>query len=108
MKLFGSGKIGGGAPPQFASSGETLKRAREVQILVNLIEPDTRYQPLFVSDEAGPLDICNLEESDIRARLGSYFRENVGLEMRVPLWRLVDSLKSRYPWWPDDRPWEHK
>ena len=99
MKLFGSRKTANDAAVQFASSGETTKRAREVQILVNLIEPDPKYQPIFISDEAGPLDICNLDEPD-------YFPETVIVDMRAPLWRLVDALKVQFPWWPDEGPRE--
>ncbi len=106
MKLFGSRKSPGNPTIQFASSGETTKRAREVQILVNLIEPDPKYQPIFISDEAGPLDICNLDEPDIQGRLGAYFRDALSVDARMPLWRLVDELKRRHPWWPDERPWE--
>ena len=105
MKLFKSRK----EEPriEFASASETQKRARQIHLLVNVIVPDPTVQPWFVSDEASALDICSLEEDEIRRRLSGYFPQPIQLNLRLPLWQLVDALAQQFPGWPDEPAWEN-
>jgi hypothetical protein len=106
VKLFGWGKSAN--EPEFTSSAddETKKRSREIQLLVNLIEPDPKMQPWFISDEGRVFDICSLEEDEIRRRLGVHFRGPIHSNLEAPLWKFVDLLKAEFPGWPDNPPWQ--
>jgi hypothetical protein len=42
---------------ELARSIETEARKREVQLLINISEPDPQYQPLILTDEASILDV---------------------------------------------------
>ena len=37
---------------KFAETTEIAKRDREVHLILNVVEPDPDYQPVFISDEA--------------------------------------------------------
>ena len=89
-------------PPKFRSADttETEARAREVQLLINVIEPDPRWQPTFVSDLASLLDCLGNDEEDMRRRLSFYFGRDLVIDLRQPSWRVVDRLKSVFPSWP--------
>lgn len=87
---------------EIASQTETDRRTREVQILVNIIEPDPEYQPLLLTDEASPFDVTAAEPELIQARLEFYFRRPLPVPLSTPLWQLVDGLKIAFPGWPDD------
>jgi hypothetical protein len=82
--------------------------SREVQLLVNVIEPDPKMQPSFTSDEGRVFDIRSLEDKEIRERLAGYFCSPIRADLEAPLWRLVDLLKVEFPGWPDDPPWERQ
>jgi hypothetical protein len=85
-----------------ADTTETEARAREVQLLINIIEPDPRWQPMFVSDLASLLDCLGNDQDDMRRRLSFYFGRDPGIDLRQPAWRVVDRLKSAFPAWPYD------
>jgi hypothetical protein len=106
MKLFRRGPDTPEPQFSFAPDGETVKRSREVQLLVNVIEPDPKMQPWFISDEGRVFDICSLQDEEIRGRLAGYFRGPIRADLEVPLWRLADLLKAEFPGWPDAPPWE--
>ena len=86
---------------EIASQSETQRRSREVQILLNIMEPDPTYQPFLVTDEASPLDVSGADEELICSRLEYYFKRSVPVPLTQPLWRLVDALKEIFPGWPD-------
>jgi hypothetical protein len=86
---------------EVASQSETQLRSREVQILLNIIEPDPAYQPFLVTDEASPVDVTGADRELIRSRLEFYFRRSVPIPLTQPLWQLVDALKKTFPGWPD-------
>ena len=86
-----------------AEESRTLERQREVQIIVNLIEPDPEYQPAFISDAANLYDICLHDESTMRHLLERYFGEPITSDLKLPMWRLVDSFKAQFSNWPHDR-----
>jgi len=48
MKLFRRGKTAEERSFTFSADDETKKRSREIQLLINLIEPDPKMQPWFV------------------------------------------------------------
>lgn len=87
---------------EIAPHTETERRAREVQILVNIIEPDPEYQPFLLTDEASPFEVSAAAPELIQSRLEFYFRRPVPVALSTPLWQLVDALKSAFPGWPDD------
>jgi hypothetical protein len=79
-------------------------RAREIQLLVNVIMPDPCCQPFYLSDSASVFEIYNHQEDIIRQRLEGYFGKPFHLNIRQPLWSLVDQIKEVYPDWPQG--WE--
>lgn len=87
---------------KIASRTETERRARDVQILVNIIEPDPEFQPSLLTDEASPFDISAAASELIQSRLEFYFRRPMPVPLSTPLWQLVDALRSAFPRWPDD------
>lgn len=81
---------------------ENYRRKREIQILVNVIQPDPQHQPRILTDQATPFDAYDLSERTIRERLESYFRRPLMIPLSLPLWQIADALKAQYPGWPDD------
>lgn len=90
-----------GRPARLADDVETKKRWREIQFIINIIEPDPKYQPAFVSDEASLLDALCTDEDDMLRKLAHYFGASFDFDIRQPLWKLVDQLKNAYIEWPD-------
>ena len=86
----------------YADTSETEARAREVQLLVNLAEPDPEYQPFFLSDEASLFDAVGTEPSDIQRRFDAYFGERLPLSFDQPVWQLVDAIRQLRSEWPED------
>jgi hypothetical protein len=87
--------------------GEKSKpKRREIEILVNIIAPDSEYQPWYLADEADLFAVRDQSEKIIRPRLEGYFGKPLKFEIRhrQPLWELVDEIKKLYPDWPDG--WE--
>ena len=87
---------------EVAPSTETESRRREVQLLINIAEPDPEYQPFIVTDEASLLDAVATDASDIERRLTAYFGHSLGLDLRAPIWRVVEAIKRIRPGWPDE------
>ena len=87
---------------ELESSTETIARGREVQLLINIAEPDPEYQPGVLTDDASLLDAVPTEPREIARRLDAYFRGDLELDFALPLWRLVDTIKRLRPGWPDD------
>lgn len=100
------GKIGfkassGSFPPQWGADAQTTRYAREIQLLLNVIEPDPEYQPQFLSDEASLLDCLGTDESIIVKRLSEYFGTAFTHSIRQPVWKLVEELKRTHVGWPE-------
>ena len=87
---------------EYASTSDTERRAREVQLLVNLAEPDPEYQPFFLSDEASLYDAVGTDPADIQRRFDAYFGERLPVSLGLPVYQLVDAIKALRPGWPDD------
>ena len=87
---------------EFTDTVETQKRTREIQLIINIVEPDPEYQPLFISDEAGLMDVTGYDEAECRRRLEFYLGRSFSFSVRQPLWCLVDEIKTSFPGWPED------
>ena len=87
---------------ELAPSNETVARGREVQLIINIAEPDPEFQPGVLTDEASLLDAVPTSPAEIARRLDAYFRADLKLDLTLPLWRLVDTIKRLRPGWPDD------
>lgn len=83
---------------------ETKGRSHEIQILVNLLEPDPQLQPYFLSDGATVFEVSMDLPDVIKQRFESYFGKPFKGSLDQPLWKLVDQLKEMYPGWPDNWP----
>lgn len=88
----------------YAPTVEIERRSREVQLLMNVVEPDPEYQAFFLSDEASILDICGADQALIERRLEAYFGVPFPCPLNAPLWQVVDRLKQMFPQWPDGWP----
>jgi hypothetical protein len=73
--------------------------------LINIAEPDPQYQPLILTDEASLLDVSTASEDDLLARFRVYFGDEINQDLlRLPIWRLVDRIRTLRPGWPEDDP----
>lgn len=88
-------------PLQIAPSSETDARKREVQLLINIAEPDPEYQPRLLTDEASLLDAVGTSPEEINRRLIAYFGSDLSLAIELPVWRVVDEIKRLRPGWPE-------
>ena len=87
-----------------AGTVESVRRSREIQLLLNVIEPDPEFQAFFVSDEASARDVSGAPHEVVKARLEFYLRRALPVPLSTPLWKLVDAIKAMHPGWPDDGP----
>lgn len=84
---------------ELAPTVEIEKREREVQLLMNLAQPDPQYQGL-VTDESTLMHFLSKGQADdARARLWKYLAHPIDLTQ--PIWKLVDDIKTRNPNWPE-------
>jgi hypothetical protein len=89
---------------EYASRAELDSRSREVQLLINLAQPDPDLQPVFLSDESTLLDFVVEPIPLVEARLEAYLGLPLPLPISAYIWKLVDAIKQSYPGWPDDWP----
>ena len=54
---------------EFYPTDKVDNRKREIQLLINIVEPDPEYQPSFISDEATFLDITAMDSLEIESKL---------------------------------------
>jgi len=87
---------------EFADTSETDRRQREVQLLINVAEPDPELQPFFLSDEASLLDAVGGAPEDIQRRLDAYFGQRLPIALQLPVFQFVDAIRAIRPEWPDD------
>lgn len=92
---------------EFVESEEIDKREREVQLIINIVEPDPEYQPSFISDEACFYDITGKDEKEIEESLRFYFKGDLPASLSTPVWQFIEQVKLRYPSWPDEWPSEN-
>lgn len=82
---------------------ETERRSREIQLLLNIIEPDPVYQASIFSDEARALDVSPSSAQVVQERLESLLGCSLPGMLSMPLWRLVDAIRQLDPEWPESR-----
>ena len=87
---------------EVAPSSQTESRHREVQLLINIAEPDPEHQPAILTDEASLLDAVGTAAEEITSRLNAYFGVGLALDISLPVWQLVDEIKRLRPGWPDE------
>ncbi len=87
---------------ELADDSQTEARRREVQILLNVVEPDSHYQPFILTDEASLFDAVGTDEETMKRRLNCYFGDGIDLSLRLPMWKLVDNIKQQRPGWPEN------
>jgi hypothetical protein len=87
---------------ELADQTETDARRREIQLLLNIVEPDPSYQPFILTDEASLFSAVGSDEETMRRRLNSYFGGGIDLQLDLPMWKLVDDIKRQWPGWPED------
>lgn len=90
-----------------AESGAVDSREREVQLIMNIVEPDPEYQAIFISDNACFYDITGQDAKEIEAKLKFYFKGELPAPLSTPIWKFIDIVKQRYPGWPEEWPREH-
>jgi hypothetical protein len=78
---------------QLETQAETIKRKREIDALVRIVEPDPKYHPSFISDRATLFDIFLDTEQEMRDKLEAHFRKKLEVSLHLVLWKLVDELK---------------
>ena len=78
---------------ELESQTESLKRKREIDTLVQIIEREPRYRPWFISDRASLLDIFGDSQQEIKDKLEAYFGNKLEISLDQPIWKLVDELK---------------
>lgn len=88
--------------PKLADTNDVDARAREVQLVMNVIEPDPEFQPMFLSDESHILQCCRVEEDMIATRLRSFFGPSIELKLDGTVVEFIDSIKRQIPDWPDN------
>lgn len=88
-------------PIEFAQTLEIDKRKREVQYLINIVEPDPEYQPYFLSDEASIFEVTAMDEEEIDVRLKAHFGKDFQFPFTSKLWKAIDEIKQRFPNWPE-------
>jgi hypothetical protein len=87
---------------EIAPQVEIGRRQREIQLLINIAEPDPEYQPGLLTDEASLLDAVGTDADHIQRRLDAYFGLPLGIPLGTPIWRYVDAVKLLRPGWPED------
>lgn len=90
-----------------AEDMRVVERSREIQFILNLIEPDPALQPFFLSDKSRPSDIFEREEEfhKLQLAINSYFGRSIPITPDLTFWELVDQIWSRIPDWPPADPW---
>lgn len=89
---------------EIAAQRETERRRREIQLIVNIVEPDPEYQPFLLTDEASVLEVSAAPVDQIRERIEYYLGEPLPVPLTSPLWKLVDALQEEFPGWPNAGP----
>jgi len=73
---------------------------REIQLLINIQQPDPEFQPLKINDNIMIFDVVTANESLIRTRFENYFEQPFNFDLKQPLWKLVEDIRLRMPDWP--------
>jgi hypothetical protein len=79
---------------EIADDTRTKARSREVQILLNIVDPDPEYQPFVLIDEAWLFDAVGTGEDEILRRLALYS----GVIFHFPCANLSGNLWMKLSW----------
>ena len=82
-----------------APSAEVEVRRADIDALVAIFVPDAEYRPLFCSDEASVFDITCEQEEELSKRLAARLGGTLRIDLRQPLWRVVDQINASSPGW---------
>jgi len=84
----------------YDSDNEIARRSREVHIVINILEPDPRFQPILLGNDATVFDVSGEMEEDIKKKFELYFGAPFNISLNQPLWMLVERIKQAFPGWP--------
>jgi len=87
---------------EIAPDTQVKKREREIQLLINIQEPDPEYQPFIFTDEATVFEVNLDDEKEILKKYSNYFNEEFTISLHMPLWQVVDAIKNKYQGWPEE------
>jgi len=73
---------------------------REIQLLINIQQPDPEYQPILVTDKSVIFDIVTTTVKVVRQRFTEYFEQPFTYNLNQPLWKLVEDIRLSQPDWP--------
>jgi len=85
---------------EFAPNYKTQLYRREIQLLINIQQPDPEYQPILITDRSIIFDIVTANEKIIRDRFSDYFEQPFSYNLSQPLWKLIEEIRLRQPDWP--------
>jgi hypothetical protein len=85
---------------EVASTSRVDELEDEIQLLINIIQPNPRYQPI-ITDEACALDCSSASSETIRARLECYFGK-LPFKLTTPLCEVVRIFREIDPDWPEN------
>ena len=86
----------------FNSENEIHRRSREINIIINLLQPDPCFQPIILGNDTTVFDVTHETEEDIKKKFELYFGASFNFPLNQPLWTLIDKIKQAFPGWPDD------
>jgi hypothetical protein len=78
------------------------ERKRELQLILNIIQPDPEHQPLVVYDATCFNNVTWQNIKEIEERLRFYFKGDLPASLATPIWQFIDEVKLQYPGWPDN------
>lgn len=78
------------------------ERKRELQLILNIIQPDPESQPLVVYDATCFNNVTWQNIEEIEERLRFYFKGDLPSSLAIPIWQFIDEVKLQYPGWPDN------
>ena len=78
---------------EFDGTDQAEEFEREIQLLLNLVEPDPEFQALFIGDKASLLDCVGTDADVMMRRLKECFGDSFAFELKTSLPELVRLLK---------------
>ncbi|VAW77436.1 hypothetical protein MNBD_GAMMA12-1452 [hydrothermal vent metagenome] len=84
----------------FYPDGKTHMYRREIQLLINVQQPDPEFQPILITDQSVIFDVVTSNETVIRKRFANYFEQPFHFNLLQPLWKLVEDIQRTQPDWP--------
>jgi len=85
---------------ELTPDNKTRLYRREIQLLINIQQPDPEYQPILITDESVVFDLVTEDEKTIRKRFELYFEQPFRYNLKQPMWKLVEDIQRQQPDWP--------